>query len=183
MLTLFAVSALAGSLVIDCEVPVDISIDQVLQARLYSAGRVVLPLSTGAHELVVFVAGEGTTVPLQVPASGDVRVSVGRNGVTSPTSTVATDAGPMHLELRSVAREDVIVVVGTERYPLPRGGSLGFDLEAGRHHFGVRNGAGTVIWSDGALELAAGGDVVVHIADGRPPEIIGPGATFVPGGR
>jgi hypothetical protein len=183
MLATLAAAALAANLVVDVEVPADLALDGEAVARVYRPGRLEIPVPVGAHDLAVTVAGTTTHFALTAPVAGDLRVVVGKTGITLPQLAIAEASGPGRLEIRSVGREDVLLVVDGERLPLRVGATRVFDLDAGRHPFGLRNAAGTVIWADGALDIQPGADLIVHVADGRPPELTGAGGVFVPGAR
>jgi hypothetical protein len=186
MLTPFLSLALAGTLVVDANVPTEVRVDGRLIVEIYEAGVFRTDVPAGSHEVVVYLSGEGTRQSLLLPEQGEVVVGVGRTGVSWPAAArsavaVAAPDGPGSVSFRSVAREDVVVTVGRARHLVPAGGTLDLELAAGDHAVSVRSGDGTVVWARGHLTVTGPG-LIVQLNDGRMPETLGEGGRFTPDG-
>jgi hypothetical protein len=184
---LLASFALAGDLVVEARVPVELYVDGHPVAKLFQPGVLRTPLPSGEVEVGLFVDGrlEKRRVVL---AEADAVIVAGRTGLSWPEDSLAVPAGGGAapeavggtVSLRSVADEDIVVQLSRERHHLPVGGELSVEVPAGTHRMSVRSGDGTVIWANGTLSVFAAG-AIVQVSDGRMPEVLG-GGVFTPDG-
>jgi len=186
---LFAQFALAGTVVIDARVPVEVWIDGALIGELAAPAQLYVEAPTGAVAVTLLIGGQPQKETVQVPEVGKALVIVGRTGVTTGTiepEVAAAAAGGAAaapdpsatsslVEFRSAAREDVLLVVGKERVTLAPGTTRKFDLTHGTTQLSLRDSSGTVVWAHGTLDVVGDG-LIVQVADGRLPEISGAGS-------
>jgi hypothetical protein len=184
LVALATTPSLAGEIVIQTRLPVEVVLDDAHLATLLAAGELIVPAEAGPHKLTLWVGGNPRDIQLDVPSTGHVAVAVGRAGVTTDVLPDAQPdpATPAVVALRCTGVETLQVVLGTERYTLDPGVNTTVSLAAGKYPLSLRNDAGTVVWADGTLVLEPGGTVVVHVADGRAPEVLGRGGVFRPKG-
>lgn len=172
----------AGELVVQTRLPVEVVVDGVHHATLLSEAELALPIESGPHAVQLWVGGVPKDLEVLVPVEGSAAVVIGRTGVTTTTLEPAPEdpAATAAVELRATGGESVVVVIDDERHTVDPGGAKALLLAPGEHDLSLRNTKGTVIWADGVLVVPAGGAVVVHLADGRAPEVIGRGSVFRP---
>jgi hypothetical protein len=181
LVALYATAALAGELIVDAKVPVEVHVDAVVVAQLFYPSQVKLDAKTGKRTVKLMINGKANTVLVDVPAEGAAHISVGRSGVTVDAPETAADATPtVPVEFRVIGNEPLVVQLGTSRHPVDGGGRLALDLDTGLHQMVVRSTDGTAIWARGKLDLLGTGPVVVHVSEGRMPEITGDTGTFRP---
>lgn len=178
--------ALAGNLVVDAKVPVEIWVSGQLVGELVQPSELHLEVDAGTTELNLVVAGKPQAYTVDVPTEGSAVVVVGRTGVTTgeraAPETEGEPAGSHPVEFRSAAREDIVLVVGEDRIPLAPREVVKLDLAPGSHPMSLRNKSGTIVWAHGTLDVGGDG-LVVQVADGRMPETSGPGGSFHPDQR
>lgn len=176
-------------LVVDAKLPAELLMDGHKLVQLFVAGEVHLPVHSGEHEVRVLVGGEPQSLQIEIPKDGRTRLLVGRTGSTSDSpATVAEVAvdidpdAPTPVEFRVTGPTQVQLRIDDSRHMLDSGGRVSVDLERGAHQVSIRNGAGTVIWASGTLEISGTEPVVVQLTEGRMPEISGQGAFHAQGG-
>lgn len=165
-------------LVIDAKVPVEILVGGVKLGELYYPGEARFRLVPGHHALRLYTNGQPTDVSLDLTAGERARVLVGRTGITvdDPGSAPAASKEPVAVAFRFVGSGSTRVVLDGKKLVVEAGQGLLLDLPPGSHPMSVRSSDGTVIWASGALDLEGGDSVVVQVAEGRMPEVSGPGA-------
>lgn len=169
--------ALAGSVVIDAAVPVDVFVDTEALARLYVPGVVTLPLPEGERRLKLWVDGLLHEVTVTVPEVGLTTVIVGKNGITTGAPNAAdVPVGP--IEFRVAGKAEVMFTLDSQRYHLAPGEVLKLDLTEGSHPMSVRDASGTQIWAKGQLVVKEPRGVIVQFSDARGPEVVGTGGRF-----
>jgi len=178
----FAVEPAPSEVLVDAKVPTEVLVDGVKLAQLYVPGRAAFTLPAGSHQLRIYTNGNHSDFPLQLLADATTHVVVGRAGVSIDAPQVAAAADgdpalPVPVEFRALVGPAQIRLDGGSRLQLTAGGRLQVELSQGDHPLSVRNAAGTVIWADGVLAVGRGDRVVVHVTEGRLPEISGV-ATF-----
>ena len=173
--------ALAGSVVIDASVPVDVFADKDALARLYVPGIVTLPLPQGERHLKLWVDGLPHEVTVNVPDVGSTTVIIAKNGITTGAPNAAdVPVGPV--EFRVAGKAEVMFTIGTQRYHLAPGEVLKLDLIEGSHAMSVRDASGTQIWAKGQLVIKEPRGVIVQFSDARGPEVVGAGGRFASDG-
>lgn len=178
------VIAARGVVDFDVRLPAEIRVDGAAVATLYGAGVLQLKLAPGPHEVMVLTNGIPRSLAIQVELDERGKVLVGRNGLTASAESLAPDdvGGDAAVELRVVGGQEVLVQIGRDRYRVDGRGTSTVDIPVGTHRMSVRNGDGTVIWASGRLDLKRAGDVLILLAEGRLPEVSGPGSAFHAGG-
>jgi hypothetical protein len=166
----------SGFLVVETFMPVEVIMDHVKLTQMWVPGTVKFEILTGMRALSLYVAGQPTNLPIEIQTDREVRVLVGRTGisVTTPEAT-PVDASTVEVELRVVGGGAVQVRLDGEKHRLSGGDKLALTLPSGPHAMSVRSADGTAIWAAGTLTLTGGAPVVVQIAEGRLPETSGPG--------
>ncbi len=179
--------AQAGTVRIETEVPIEVTLKGLPVAKSYSAGVVSLSnVDAGEHELQVWRDGKAEAVRLTVPEQGEVRLLVGAANLSVVDASGVTVAdGPAPTVVVSVddAGQRFALVVDGERQGLVLAGSpleLA-DLAPGVHAIEVRSDDHLTIWARGQLELRPGDAIAVKLYRGRMPEVFGrAGAWSVP---
>ena len=169
--------AMAGSMVVDAAVPVDVFVDSEALARLYVAGIVTLPLPEGERHVQLWVDGDPREMTVFVPAVGLTTVVVGKNGITTAAPNAAdVPVGPV--EFRVAGKAPVMFTIDGQRYNLAAGDTVKLDLTEGNHAMTVRDASGTQIWAKGQLVIKDPRGVIVQFSDARGPEVVGTGGRF-----
>lgn len=174
--------ALAGSVVIDAAVPIDVFVNTEALARLYVPGIVTLPLDDGPRKLQIWVDGNPHEVSIDVPVVGVTTVMVGKNGITTAAPN-APDVPVGPVEFRVAGRAEVMFTLDDQRHHLAPGEVLKVELTEGNHMISVRDASGTQIWAKGLLTVKEPRGVIVQLSEGRMPEVAGTGGRFVPDGN
>jgi len=179
--------AFAGHLVVDAKVPAEIWIGGELAGQVAIPGALSFEEPAGKVEVTVVIAARPDKIEVDIPDQGEARVIVGRTGITTgePQAHAAPpkDAPASYsVEFRSAGSEDMELTLGDQRIPLAPKQVEKIDLAPGSYPLSIRNETGTVIWAHGTLDVGGEG-LVVQVADGRMPEISGPGGTFHPDQR
>lgn len=169
-----------GVIVVDAKVPVEMKLDSEPVGTLLVPGTLTLVTTPGPHTLKMWVHGTASDVPVEVPPDGQVVVVVGSGGVTAGAPAKVVGVGPVRVELRSLGREALAVVIAGTRIVVDAGQTVPVELPAGEHAVTLRNLDGTAMWADGTLVVGAGTVVVVQISDGRAPEVAGAGSAWRP---
>jgi hypothetical protein len=174
----FGATAHAGTVVVQTTVATEVSLDGLPVVRTYGPGTVSLPdIPAGDQRFTVFRDGHGLPVTVAVPETGRVRLMVGQQEITTdtPPPPAASEGPPPVLELRGKAGQRFSVILDGERLAV-----LGPDrplrlesVAAGAHTVEFRSPDNLTIWARGSLELRAGDDVALSIAEGRPVEAFG----------
>jgi hypothetical protein len=165
---------------IDAKVPVEILIGGVKLGQLYYPGEAQFKIVPGEHVLRVYVNGRPTDVPLVMRAGERTRVLVGRSGVSLEAAVAeagapAAPVGPVAVQFRLSGGGGARLMVDGEPVALQGGQPVTIDLGVGNHRLSVRSVDGTAIWATGQLEVQGGDSLVVQVAEGRMPEVSGPG--------
>jgi hypothetical protein len=172
-----------GTIVFDTRLPAEVRIDGMVVAQLYTGAQLSVKAPVGPHELVILTNGTPRTGKVDVPATGKATVMVGRTGLTTGQSASEPDAdGTATLQFRVVGSRGVLVQLGDDRFRIDSNSQKGIVMPIGSYDMRVRSADGTVVWANGRLELSRAVPVVVQLAEGRLPEVSGPGSSFSPGG-
>jgi hypothetical protein len=182
--------AFAGDLVVDAKVPAEIWIGGELAGQLAIPGEMRFQEPAGKTEVTVVLGARPNKIEVDVPDKGEARVLVGRTGITAgePDPVAATDAAPAipaaaySVEFRSAGSEDMQLRLDDQRIALAPKQVRKVDLAPGSYQLSIRNESGTVVWARGTLDVGGAG-LVVQVADGRMPELSGPGGEFHPDQR
>ena len=172
-------SALAGELVIDAQVPVEIREGQQTLAQLFFPGELHLNATVGKTTLIFVVNGTEVPVALDIAETGATVVVVGRTGITTG-QRAADDAPPPSFELRASGESAVTVVLDGTRIAMRPGESRIVPNRTAVHDIGLRDATGTVVWAHGTLVVSGAGPHVVQVSEGRLPVVSGIGGRFDP---
>lgn len=176
-------AALAGDLVVDVKVPVNVSIDGQQAADVFQPGMLRLPVDDGPHKVTVVVAGKPSVFDVTIGPS-PVVLLVGRSG----TTVGAADAQPVPLatgadipvRFRTTARDRLLVQIAGQRVVVAPGVGVTLPLGLGEHEMTVRSPDGTSIFARGMLVVGGSGELIVQLSEGKMPETSGPGLSFDP---
>ncbi len=172
-----------GTIAFDTRVPAEIRIDGLVIAQLFTGAQLSVSATVGPHEILVLTNGRPRTGRVTVPVSGKATVVVGRTGLTTGQMDGKSDeSGTATLQFRVVGSQGVIVQLDGDRYRVDAHSHKGVVVPVGSYDLRVRSADGTVVWANGRLELDRAVPVVVQLAEGRLPEVSGPGSSFAPGG-
>ena len=181
---LFLASALAGNVIIDNEVPVEVRIEQRTMMKLLYPSQARFEYAAGPTQLTLLVNGEPKNIAIQIPEDGDVRVVVGRNGISHTTDAKPTVAQKeTAVTFRALGVEPIQLRLGNKRHVVTPDEEFSTTLQSGRHPVEIRNLEGTLLWAAGQLELSGLENVVVQLIEGRMPEVVGKGSQFYVRGR
>ena len=168
--------AALGHLTVVALVPAEIWVDGNKLGQLWSPATTTFDLVAGAHLLRVYTWGNPSDQKVMVPAGGGVRAVVGRSGLTvdaeAADSPVAA-TGDVPVEFRLIGTAAASVRIAGDRHALGAGASLSVQLPVGTHDMSIRSSDGTAIWASGRITVSAGAPVVIHVQEGRWPEIAG----------
>ncbi|MBX2798812.1 MAG: hypothetical protein KTR31_14145 [Myxococcales bacterium] len=175
-----------ATLVVDSKVPAEVLVDGQKLAQLWAPGEVAFQIIPGAHALRLYTNGDASDFPLVLAAGGEVRVMVGRTGISlddsaDPTAASDDEAQTVPVEFRTMGR-GVQLRLDRQRITLTEGERKSVELAPGNHRLSVRSQDGTVIWANGTLEVQRGASLVVQVAEGRMPELSGSGRFHAGGG-
>ncbi len=167
-----------GELEVEAMQPAEVLLDGVKLGQLWFPGEVAFKVPAGDHLLRVYMQGKPNDLSIRVPADGEVRVLAGRTGL-SATSDVDDEgvAASVQVEFRVMDARGATLRLDDQRLKVQAGSPLSLELDAGPHVLSVRSSDGTVIWASGVLTVSGAAPVVVHVTEGRLPEVSG-GARF-----
>jgi len=169
-------NVLAGELVIETELAVDLFVDGRPAAKLYGPGVLQLELPDGDHDLTVYRGNGGEQLPVTV-GTEPTRVRIGSTlleASAAPTVETPVDATTGNVEMRLVDGPAVTLIWEGEQHPIPRGGTLIFsDLEPGEYRLEARSADLTYVWMRGTVRVEAGDQVVMALSEGHPAECFG----------
>jgi hypothetical protein len=175
--------ALAGEIVVEAEIPVEVILRGEPAAQIYRSGTVILPAETGDHDLTLFVGGRPQKLVVSVPPDGRAHVIVGRTGITTRASLHAAPAASAPVEVRVTGTESLRLTLAGARIRLGPGEQRSVDLAAGLHPLELRSADGTVVFASGELDVLGTGPVVIHLSEGRAPEVVGSTGAWRPAVR
>lgn len=182
LLDLVLCAALAGDLVVDASVPLELRDGNRLVARTWAPTTFRLPrLDAGPHLLSITAGGSDRSLTAQVPDAGGIKVIVGKAAPVTE-DLPAVEAPSTTLELRAASGQQFALildgkrtVVFTDVYPLRLEG-----LAAGDHHVELRSDDLLTIWAHGTLTLPDKGRVVLNADRGAPLDVLGPDGAWSP---
>lgn len=166
---------LAGELVVETEVPIDLTIDGRPSAKLYGASTLTLELPDGEHVLYVY-RGEGKETLKVLIGEQTTRVRVGSSLLEASASPpkAPTDATTGQVEVRMVNGPGATIIWDGARHPVSRDGTLRLpDLAPGQYTIEARSADMTYVWLRGTVTVEAGDEVVLALSEGRPAECYG----------
>ncbi len=173
-----------GHLRVDARVPVELLVDGHRLAELVLPAELRVEVPAGSRVLRAYINGTPQDMTIDVPSEGEMVVIIGRTGLTAGVAGVAAPSapvGPVLVEIRVVGSEPIQVRVDRQKLQVGVGDTASVTLTPGAHEVSIRNSAGTVIWATGTLDVEGTAPMILQIAEGRAPEISGPGG-FHPGG-
>lgn len=182
LLDLLLCSALAGDLVVDASVPMELRDGNKLVARTWAPAHLRLPdLNGGPHLLSISAGGSDRSLTAQMPDVGGLRLVVGTGAPTTeelpPLATQTTT-----LELHATAGQQFALILDGKRTALFTGNSpLRLEgLAAGDHTIEVRSDDLLTVWARGRLTLPDKGKVVLNVDRGTPLDVLGPDGAWSP---
>ncbi len=168
-------------LTIDALLPVEVWIDGAKFAQLWAPATTTVQLAPGPHLVRVYAQGKPADQQVNLVDGANVRVVVGRGGVSVEEATASDDQPTVvPVEFRVLGARGASLRIGDERHAINAGDRLSLDLDVGPHLISVRSSDGTVIWASGRLSVTGGAPLVIHLGEGRMPEVSG-GGRFDPG--
>lgn len=172
-----------SSLHFDARIPAEIRIGDQTIATLFVAGKLSVAIAPGSYMLTVLTSGMPRSLSVTVEPGSASQIVIGRTGLTAgpvePGPSFEGTVAP--IELRVAGSQDVMVQIGSDRWRVVARGTRRIDVPVGVHPVSVRSGNGTVVWAHGTLEVHNAAPVVIQLAEGRMPEVSGPGSAFHPG--
>lgn len=175
--------SVAGTIVVDAEVPVEVALDSRPVAQVFTASSVHLPAEAGSHKVTVMVNGRPTHLKVDVPEDGYAHVVVGRTGITTRSSEAPTANENASVDLRVVGDEALRLTLDGTRHVLSPGDNQVLELTRGDHTLELRSGDGLAIYANGDLHVKGTGPVVVQLSAGRAPEVVGATGSWRPSSR
>lgn len=170
---LLGVLAFAGQIVVQAEVPVEVSVDGRPTVQVFTAARVEIDAEAGEHDLTLFINGRGNKIRVTVPKEGSAGVVVGRTGITTDAATAEDQADAADVEIRVVGTTGLRLVLDGKRYTLAPGDTESLHLTRGNHALELRSSNGTAVFAQGNLDIRGTGPVVIQLSEGRAPEVVG----------
>lgn len=172
----------AGTVVVDAEIPIEVSLDSRPVAQVFTASSIHFPAEAGSHKVTILVNGRPTHLQVDVPKTGRAHVVVGRTGITTDASDAPDAAETAKVDVRLVGNEHLRLTLDGSRHVLGPGDNHAVELTTGDHAFELRSGDGLAIYAIGDLHINGTGPVVVQISAGRAPEVVGDTASWRPSG-
>lgn len=167
-----------GELEVEAMQPAEILLDGVKLGQLWFPGEVGFEVPAGDHLLRVYMQGKPSDLAIRVPVNGEVRVLAGRTGLSATQDTDDEGvAASVQVEFRVMDARGATLRLDDQRHKVQAGSPLSIELDTGPHVLSVRSSDGTVIWASGVLTISGAAPVVVHVTEGRLPEVSG-GARF-----
>lgn len=169
----------AGTVNIETEVPIEVTMKGMPVAKSYSAGTVSLEsVEPGQHELQVWRQGKAAAVVVEVPETGAVRLLVGADSLSvvgeDGTALAAGPAPKLTVQVDEAGQRFFLVIDGEPAGLVLAGTPLELGtLAAGPHAIEVRSEDRLTVWARGTLELRAGDAIVMKLHHGRMPEVFG----------
>lgn len=177
-LLLWSVVASGAQLVVDAKVPTSVFIDGTGVAQIFVPSTLTLNVEPGQHDLLFMINGSPRETSLMVLDRPMNIVVVGRTGITTALTLPEELNAVTAVEFRTTSNELLSVRVGDEKLSLPPGQVSSMSLDVGEYPMTVRGGGGTVVYGRGTLVISGAGHLVVQVAEGRMPEVSGPGGSF-----
>lgn len=177
ILATWLTAATAGTVRVETSVATEVRQAGVPVVKIFGPGTVRQPeVDAGPQAFEVFRYGRPRAIVVDVPATGTVRILVGEDTLTTDTPPApAPDAAPPKVLLRAADGQRFSILIDGERTALLHAGQplLLDGLEAAGHSLEVRSIDNHTIWSKGTLDLKAGEELQITIAEGRLPEVFG----------
>jgi hypothetical protein len=165
-----------GRIEVEALLPTEIVVDGVKLGQLWIPGEAAFTIPTGEHLLRAYTQGKPHDLPIRVTATQPVHVLVGRSGISADRPTEADDAAvAVQVEFRVMGARGAVLRLDDGKHQVQPGQPLSIELEPGLHPLSVRSSNGTVIWASGMLSVSGTQPVVVHVTEGRMPEVSGGG--------
>ncbi len=182
LLTLLCGAALAGDLVVDAAVPVEVRSQGAALVSVLSHARVrVLDLPPGSQSIELSRDGKVQTVTVSIPDQGAALITVGEGG-----AVVAKDPAPPvvvpSLELRAAGDQRFATVIDGERiltwsgvHPVVLEG-----LAPGARELQLRSADLLTIWARGTLSVEPIDRLIGTLNAGRALSVLGRSGAFAP---
>jgi hypothetical protein len=173
--------ATMGQLQVEALLPTEIVVDGVKIAQLWLPGSATFSIPVGDHLLRVYTQGKPNDLRIHVDGERGLKVLVGRTGVSTEQAAAPDLDATVAVEFRVMGTRAATLRLDDGKHKVQPGQPLALELDAGSHPLSVRSEDGTVIWASGVLAISGAAPVVVHVTEGRMPEVSGGGA-FSTGG-
>ncbi len=174
-----ALPARAGTVRIETEVPIEVTMKGMPVAKSYAAGTVTLDeVEPGEHELQVWREGKPAPVLVPVPEEGVVRLLVGADSlsVADAAGAALADAPAPRLSIQApeAGQRFFLLIDGAPAGAVLAGSPLELaTLGPGPHAVEVRSEDRLTVWARGVVELQPGDALVMKLHHGRMPEVFG----------
>ena len=182
LLELLLSTSLAGDLVVDASVPMELRDGNRVVARTWTPTQLRLPgLSEGPHLLAITAAGNDRSLTAQIPKSGGLKLTVGASAPTTADLPVV-EPPTTALELRAASGQQFALILDGKRTALFTDASpLRLEgLTAGDHRIELRSEDLLTVWARGRLTLPDKGKVVINADRGAPLDVMGPDDAWAP---
>ncbi len=181
-LPLLVSAALAGDLLLDATVPVELRESGEVLVQTWGPGTLrLVDLRAGPHLVELVAGGRARTLTVEVPDSGGVRLRVLGSTVTQERLPPGPPSRPV-LELKSGSEDSFALVLDGERRLVFSDAAV-VQLEGitpGEHALEIRSADLLTIWSRGALVLDGDARVVATARRGQTLDVFGPEGAWVP---
>ena len=167
----------AASVVVQTSVPVEVRVDGAPAVKTFGPSVVRIPdVEPGPHAFMVWRNGTPTTIHLEVPTEGTMRLMIGADAIeATDAAPSATDPTPPTVELRATQGQRFAAIVDGRRAGLITSDQplRLLELGTGLHSLELRTEDLLVVWVRGTLDLQPGDALVVSAAEGRMVEVFG----------
>lgn len=179
MWSLLLGSALAAELVVDAQIPTELAVNGLPVAQIFVPSRISVDRPAGPAQVTLFVDGKPQFFSVEIKNDKPTWFVVGKTGITVSQPDAIIGVGPAKVEFRVSGNGTVQLRLGDEQYRLMPGDTRTLELTPGEYPLTLRDSRGTAIWARGMLNVHPGGVMIVQLADGRLPEVVGSGGAFI----
>ncbi len=176
--------ALGGTVEVQTTTAAEIHLDGVEILRTYGPATALLSdIPAGKQVFVIYRAGDGAPIEVEVPDDGIIRIRVGEHLLETDQVTRSTDGPAPEVSLRSADGQEFIVIVDGRRLgTLSAETPMRLDgIPSGEHTLELRSSDLLVVWLRGTLHLQPGDDLNLQVSEGRMLEVFGRSGAWQPG--
>ncbi len=168
-----------GRLEVEALMATEIVVDGIKLGQLWIPGEAAFLIPAGDHVFRAYTQGKPHDLPIHVASAHPLRVLVGRSGVSAdrPDQDVTDATALVPVEFRAMGARGAMLHLDDTKHQVQPGQPLSLELTAGSHMLSVRSSDGTAIWASGVLAVSGAQPVVIHVTEGRLPDVSG-GARF-----
>ena len=168
--------ALAGTVVVDATLPVEVRLNGVPVVQTFGASTVTLPgVPAGRQSFTVYRSGSPTAIDIDVPESDPVRLVVTADTLTSDRAPTPDPGVAPRIELTAATGQRFAVVLDGRRFAvLTSQQALRIDdLAPGEHQLELRSADHLIVWVRGTLTIQPGDDLRLSVSEGRMVDVFG----------